>query len=70
MFSLDNSNYKEEIESFLASNGKINTLPPQENPRRISAKPRNLDDEDDEIFISSFSDVAGGKLFRTGSKRS
>ena len=67
MFSTINSKYKEEIESFLAKGGIINELPPKENPRRISAKPKISEEEDNEETLNGVSlFVDGGVFYKRG----
>ena len=63
VFSTINSNYKEEIELFLAKGGIINELPPKENPRRISAKPRIYEEEDNDETLNSMSLFVDGGIF-------
>ena len=54
MLSIEKSDFKEEIEAYRKRGGLITTLPPQEEPVRVSAQTKNYreeDDTDDDAFL-------------------
>ncbi len=51
-FDYTNSRYKKEIEEYLQNGGKIRTLPPQDNPQKITAQVKVGEEEEDEIYLT------------------
>lgn len=48
MLSIEKSQFKKEIEEFLAKGRKVTELPSQETPKRITAQTRDATEEDED----------------------